>query len=72
MILSTRKLQPGEYAVLLDKRETELLIVKGDPPKYRQPQMWDVLRGGTFLFSAKGKDDALASIDLVLHGLGLK
>lgn len=42
MEISTKKLEAGRYAVLVDGRETRLIIQRGDAPKYRQQQEWAI------------------------------
>lgn len=40
MKVTTRKLNAGRYAVVVDGKATHLLIEKGDAPKYRERQEW--------------------------------
>jgi hypothetical protein len=43
MIVTAKKITAGSYQVNVDGRLTKLLIEKGDTPKYRERQEWDVL-----------------------------
>lgn len=71
MKLSTKKLDAGKYAVLVNGRETALVIEKGDPPKYRQGQEWciGVAHDGHvhyLVYDQKGKALALETIAKIL------
>lgn len=61
--LKLRKLGAGRYQI----GETSLTIEKGEAPRFRMPQEWDVMDGETYLFSAKGKDMAAQTIERILR-----
>lgn len=44
MKVSAVKIEAGLYRVVIDGRATDLLIGKGQPPKYGHPQLWEVGR----------------------------
>lgn len=42
MNVTTKKLAAGRYAVFVDGAETNLVIEKGDAPKFRCRQEWQI------------------------------
>lgn len=75
MKISTKNLGDGRYAVSIDGRETRIIIERGEPPKYRQPQEWcvGVHRGSAdrddvewLSYDAKGKANALRVVDAII------
>lgn len=63
MKITTKKLSAGKYAVLVDGRETRLVIERGDAPRYGHRQEWSigVVRENGFM-------DPLADDQNGLHG----
>jgi hypothetical protein len=44
--VTSKKIESGLYRVIVNGVETVLVVDKGDPPKYRQPQLWSIGRMG--------------------------
>lgn len=42
MKIATTKISDGNYRVIIDGRTTNLIVGRGDPPKYREPQVWSI------------------------------
>jgi len=65
MTRTTKHKSPAGWSVRFDGQLTGLSVVKGDPPGYREAQMWDVLDGpdGLFLFSANSLGAAMERLD---------
>jgi hypothetical protein len=61
----------GVWQVVIDGKPSTLVIAKGDPPKYRHPQLWDVIDGAdgeqVWLFDASSLDRAVRIIERVLE-----
>jgi len=68
MTMKTKKIADGHYAVV----GTLLDIVRGDPPKYRNPQEWWVIKRDTDndVLLAYSKGEALFKIEEVLIACG--
>jgi hypothetical protein len=43
-MITTKKIEAGRYAVLINGNKTDLIIQKGDTPKYRENQEWCISR----------------------------
>lgn len=41
MKISVKRMGAGNYAVLADGKHTRITIIKGDPPRFGNPQMWE-------------------------------
>ena len=74
--LKTRRVESGRYAILWNGRDTGLLIQKGSPPKYRQPQLWSLgqpFRDGTCMYwlsdDLRSKAHALELIQVIATAL---
>lgn len=76
MKLTTKKLTDGRYAVIVDGRETALVIERGEAPKYRQGQEWaiGVMRGGDIrylTYDQRGKALALETVARILEATSI-
>jgi hypothetical protein len=74
MDVKTKKLGAGLYQVIIDRRETPLVITKGPAPKYREPQMWLIGKQldthiEWFCGDQRGLSHALATVKTILSVL---
>jgi hypothetical protein len=74
-ITTRRRASPRGWIndVLVDGRATALTVTKGEKPKYREPQMFDVCRGENFddyLFEAKGLHACVSALQVIADELG--
>jgi hypothetical protein len=56
------------YRILINGQPTAFCVEKSIPPKYRCPQMWDVIEGEdpeAVLFDSSGLDRALGTIQAI-------
>lgn len=71
MLVTTRKIEGGRYAVFYDGEPTYLIIKKGDPPRFGLRQMWDVVKIvdglGDFLFEDRGLRQCVATLERILN-----
>jgi hypothetical protein len=66
MKLTTRKLIDGSYSI----EGTNLIVERGDPPKFGLPQEWEICLADDRefpLLTAKGKARALEALELLLQ-----
>lgn len=71
MDVKAKKLEAGLYRVVVDGRDTSLVIAKGTPPKYRNPQFWEIGRRvgdrtDWLCGDQHGLDGALATIKAIM------
>ena len=74
--LKTRRRASGRYAILWNGGDTGLLVQKGSPPKYHQPQLWSLgqpFRDGTGIYwlsdDLRSKAHALELIKVIATAL---
>lgn len=61
----TKHRDGDSWRIAVNGATTELFIVKGDRPKFREPQTYDVLNGEEFLFNCKSVGAALGAIETI-------
>ncbi len=57
------------WRVVIDGKDSPFFIEKSVPPKYRHPQLWDVIEGEdaeSVLFDSTGLDGALRVIETIV------
>lgn len=59
----TKHREGDGWRVHKDGRQTAIVITKGLPPKFGNPQMWDVCDDDDFLFEAKSLSVAMSTIE---------
>lgn len=64
----TKRRHPTGWQVVINGRPSELFIRKGNPPRYRERQMYCVMNGAGdgFLFEARSVSAAISIIATVL------
>lgn len=70
MKLTKKRREGGGWTVVIDGKPTSLHISKGDPPRYREPQMYDVLEGAdmdAWLFEARSVHAAERVIQRIIE-----
>lgn len=69
MTLSKRK-DGRDWRVVANGKDTPICIIKGDPPRYREPQEWYVIHDTEeFLFTAKGLEHAMSRLAIIGQAL---
>lgn len=69
MKLTTKRIEAGKYHVLRDGKATNLLIERGDAPRWGTHQEWWVCPAddtSSVHFKARGKSEALAVLENVI------
>lgn len=74
--ITTKKVASGLHAVFVNGQKTHLFIGKGDPPKYRMPQLWSIgaelVEGESPCWIANdltSKHEAEAAIRIILNAV---
>lgn len=64
----TKRREGSAWRVYVDGIATALFIVKGPPPRYREPQTYDVFRGDAddWIFEAKSVSAAETAIAMIM------
>ena len=65
-VLTKHRDQLDAWCIWSDGRPTALFIVKGDAPKFRDPQTYDVLCGEDYLFTCKSVSGAMHAIKTIV------
>src|SRR6266403_6365382 len=69
MKITKHRAEGGGWAIRIGGMATGLTIIKGNKPRYREPQMYDVFEGCDWMFEAKSVHAAILTVQRIVAAI---